>query len=79
VSLDTSRYQLHTALKTLCLRWDETCLVWNDGVRQEFENDFWNHVEPAVRSAIAALDRLGVAISQMKQECQGSGFSIHGE
>jgi hypothetical protein len=79
VSLDTSRYQIHTALKTVRLRWDDTCHAWNDAVRQDFENEFWNHVEPAVRSAIAALDRLAVAINQMKQECRGSGLSIHGD
>jgi hypothetical protein len=79
VSLDTSRYQLHTALKTVRLRWDETCEVWNDGVRQEFEKEFWNHVEPGVRAAISALDRLAVAIGLMKQEVQGSGSSLYGE
>jgi hypothetical protein len=79
VSLDTCRYQLHTALKTANAHWDDVCPVWDDGVRQAFERDFWNHLEPAVRSAVAALDRLAVAMSQMKQECQARGFSIHGD
>jgi hypothetical protein len=36
-------------------------------------------VEPGVRSAISALDRLAVAIGQMKQEVQGSGSSLYAE
>jgi hypothetical protein len=73
VSLDTSRYQLHTAFKTARLRWEETCQHWNDGVRKDFENDFWDHVEPAVLAALSALDKLAVVMSTAKQECRGHG------
>jgi hypothetical protein len=79
VSLDTTRYQLHSSLKTARLRWEDTCQQWNDGVRRDFENEFWNHVEPAVQAAVAALDRLAVTINQLRQDCRGSGPSIYGE
>jgi hypothetical protein len=70
VSLDTSRYQLYSALKTARLRWEDTCQQWDDGVRQDFENDFWNHVEPTVNAAMSALDKLAQVIGQLKQECR---------
>jgi hypothetical protein len=79
VSLETSRYQLHSAFKTARLRWEDTCQQWNDGVRQDFEKDFWSHVEPTVLGTLSALDRLAVVIAKLKQECRGGGLSIHGE
>jgi hypothetical protein len=71
VSLDTSRFQLHTALKTVRFRWERTCEQWNDPVRRQFEKEFWNHVEPAVLAAVSALDKLAQVIGQLKQECSG--------
>jgi hypothetical protein len=72
VSLDTTRYQLHTALKTVRLRWEDTCDHWNDGVRRQFDREFWSHLEPAVQAAISALDKLAQVMGQLKQECRGS-------
>ena len=33
MSLATGRYQLASAMKTLTVRWDQTCLSWRDAVR----------------------------------------------
>jgi hypothetical protein len=73
VSLETSRFQLFSALKTLRVRWDDTCRQWDDAVRRDFEKEFWNHVEPGVVTALAALDKLAQVIGRLKQECQGGG------
>jgi hypothetical protein len=73
VSLETSRYQLHTALKTAVLHWEETCRQWDDPVRREFEADYWNHLEPAVKQALAELDKLSEVIARLRRECEGGG------
>jgi hypothetical protein len=69
VSLSTGRYQLYSALKDLCLHWDEVRPRWTDVVRQEFERDFWAQVEPRVGAALAAIDRLAQVMTRLKQEC----------
>ncbi len=73
MSLETSRFQLFSALKALRLRWDDTCRHWDDAVRRDFEREFWGHLEHGVTAALAALDKMAPVIGQVKQECQGPG------
>jgi hypothetical protein len=72
VSLDTSRFQLYNAFKALRFRWEDTCRYWNDGVRRDFEKDFWNNVEPSVLAAVSAIDRLAQVIEELKKACRDS-------
>jgi hypothetical protein len=69
VSLATGRYQLASALKTLHVRWDETCMSWRDDVRREFTERFWNTLEAQVPAALAAIDRLDQVLTQLRQDC----------
>ena len=69
MSLGTGRYQLYSSLETLCAQWDEIRPRWNDGVRQDFEEQYWNHVEPGVNAALAAMDRLTQVLGQLRREC----------
>jgi hypothetical protein len=72
MSLETSRFQLFSTLKATRLRWEDVCDHWNDSVRQDFENDFWNHVEPTVKAAMSALDRLAQVMATLRNECRGN-------
>jgi hypothetical protein len=76
LSLETSRFQLFSALKALRLRWDDVCGQWDDAVRRDFEAEFWNHVEPGVTATLTALDRLAQVIGQLKRECQGDSEQV---
>jgi hypothetical protein len=69
VSLSAGRYQLYAGLEALRLRWDDVRPRWNDAVRQDFEEEYWNDVEPRVNAALAAMDRLTQVLHQLKQEC----------
>jgi hypothetical protein len=69
MSLDTGRFKLFTALKTLQVHWDQTSMVWQDGVRREFVEHHFIHLEPGVHAALAAMDRLGQVLNRVKQEC----------
>jgi hypothetical protein len=73
MSLETSRFQLFSALKTLRLRWDDVCRQWDDAVRRDFEDEFWNHVEPGVATTLAALDKIAQVIGRLRQDCEGTG------
>jgi hypothetical protein len=70
MSLDTGRYQLFSTFKTLRERWEETCVHWQDGIRQEFAEKYWQALEPRVRATMSAIDRLGQIIGRARQECQ---------
>jgi hypothetical protein len=67
--LSAGRYQLYSALETLCLHWDEVRPRWDDVIRQQFEEEYWNPLEPRVNAALAAMDRLGQVLVQLKREC----------
>ena len=69
MSLDTGRYQLYAALKTLRERWDETLQVWHDAIRRDFAEDYWDPLEQRVQSALSAIDRLAQVIIRAKEEC----------
>jgi hypothetical protein len=70
MSLDTGRYQLFSSFKTLRAHWEATCVHWQDGVRQDFEEQTWEVLEARVRATMAAIDRLGQIIARARQECQ---------
>jgi hypothetical protein len=69
MSLSTGRYQLYSSLETLRLHWDDVQPRWNDAVRQDFEEEYWNQVEPRVNAALAAMDRLTQVLGQLRREC----------
>ncbi len=70
MSLDTGRYQLYSAFKTLQAHWEETIPHWHDGVRRKFEEDFWCQLEPRVQSTLAAIDKLGQIMARVRYECR---------
>jgi hypothetical protein len=70
MSLDTGRYQLFSSFKTLRAHWEEACVHWQDGIRQDFEEQYWNVLEMRINSTMAAIDRLGQIVTRARQECQ---------
>jgi hypothetical protein len=70
VSLSTGRYQLYSSMETLRAHWDEVRPRWSDAVRQDFEEQYWSEIEPRVNGALAAMDRLGQVLSQLRRECR---------
>lgn len=69
MSLATGRYQLASALKTLTVRWDHTCMSWRDAVRREFTVRYWNTLEGQMPALLTAIDRLDQLLVQARQEC----------
>jgi hypothetical protein len=70
VSLDTARYRLYEALKTLRATWNEVEQRWRDPVRQQFEQQCWNPLEPTVVATMSAIDTLSQVLVQARQECR---------
>jgi hypothetical protein len=69
VSLDTGRYQLYSTFKTLKERWDDTAEHWQDAIRHEFAEKYWEVIERRVQAELAAIDRLTQVMVRARQEC----------
>lgn len=69
MSLDTGRYQLYSTYKTLKERWEATEEHWQDNVRREFTEKYWDLLEQKVRAALSAIDRLTQVMVRARQEC----------
>jgi hypothetical protein len=70
MSLSAARGKLHESYQVVQVHWNNTREGWNDQVGRQFESDFWSPLEPAVQSALRALDRLSMALTQMKRDCE---------
>jgi hypothetical protein len=69
MSLATGRFQIASAMKTLTVRWDITCMSWRDAVRHDFTKRYWNTLEGDLPQLLSAIDRLDQLIVQARQDC----------
>ena len=69
MNLNTGWTELHTALKTLRLAWDETRLHWEDSVAGQFEETCITLLEQQVTATLKAIDRLAPVLARLRQEC----------
>jgi hypothetical protein len=69
MSLNAAAVELTDGIKTLGEIWDETRIVWTDGVAQDFEKRFWRPLEAQTHEAVSAIDRLSVLLVQVRREC----------
>ncbi len=70
MTLTTGRSKLVEALKVLTIHWETARDGWDDLAGREFEQTHVEPIAPQVRAAIRAIDRLAVAITQMRGECE---------
>ena len=70
MNLTTPRGKLHEAHQVVQVHWNETRDGWNDSAGRVFEADHWAPVAPTVEAALRAMDRLMVAMNQMRHECE---------
>src|SRR2546429_595900 len=60
------------------VRWDEIQPRWGDVVRRQFEEGFWNEVEPRVNAALRDLKQLAVNRAQAETEVE-AGFKARND
>src|SRR5206468_4175181 len=56
MSLDVGRYRLLSAHKSLLEHWEETRLVWQDSVREEFFKESLEPLAPLLHTTLGAID-----------------------
>jgi hypothetical protein len=69
MSLATGRYQIASAMKTLVVHWEETCMSWRDVVRRDFTERYWVTLDGQLPALLAAMDRLEQQMTRARQEC----------
>jgi len=69
VNLSSSSMELHGALKELRILWDETKAAWNDPVRREFEQQFWEPFQAQILSTLRAVERLSPILEKVRNDC----------
>ena len=69
MSVTVGRGKLKNATIDLMAQWEETKAAWRDVRANEIERKFLNELEPQIRAALAAMDRIGAQITQAKHEC----------
>lgn len=65
--LNTTAAQLNSAWKTLCQRWEESEMVWNDPVRWDFEKTYWAPLERQVTATQREMERLAQVVARARQ------------
>ena len=69
MALYTGRAKLYDGMKTLRAHWDQIQQLWNDPVRQDFEEHYWNVLEAHLQSALRGIDRMDQVLTKMRRDC----------
>jgi hypothetical protein len=69
MNLSSSSMELNGSLKDLRALWEKTKEVWNDPVRQSFEDQHYVPLELSVLAAIRAIERLAPILEKVQHEC----------
>ena len=69
MNLSNSSMEMNGTLKDLRILWEHTKSIWNDSVRQDFDDNHYTPLERHVLSAIRAMERLAPALEKMQHEC----------
>ncbi len=77
MKLDTGRGMLYSALENLQVHWDATSPYWQDAVQIQFVEQVWEPLQQQVASALDAIDQLQVLLNQMRQDCEGTDYSVY--
>jgi hypothetical protein len=60
---------LQGTLKELRARWDEARAKWDDPMSREFEKRYLAPLEPSVRSAMSAMEKMDGILAQARRDC----------
>ena len=66
-NLATTISKLDSSWKTLRQRWEATKVVWNDPVRWEFEQTYWEPLERQMQATQREMERLSKTIAQARR------------
>jgi hypothetical protein len=78
MNLDGGRAQLYSALKKLQSHWDSTEPHWHDVMKIQFVEQILAPLQEHSAATLQAIDQMTVVLQQMRHDCEGNPFDIHG-
>ena len=70
MSVDAGQARIERASKELFVCWNSIQSTWRDEVSRGFEENHLTPVVAAMRTAEKALDRMGLILQQLHQDCE---------
>jgi hypothetical protein len=70
MSLHTGRAKLVGSHKELMMKWDRTKEWWNDAMSRSLEERVLEPVEPKIRAAVSAMEKMGELLARARRECE---------
>jgi hypothetical protein len=70
MSLSIGKAKLLGSLKDLMLRWDRTKASWDDPMSADLEQTVLEPLEPKVRAAVSAMEKMGEILSKARRDCE---------
>jgi len=70
MSLAVGRSKLMGSLRDLMLRWEKTKMSWDDPMSADVERTILEPLEPKVRAAVAAMEKMAEILARAKRECE---------
>ena len=69
MSLTVGKTKLVQSLKDLMVRWEKTKANWDDPMSADLERTVLEPLEPKVRAAVTAMEKMGEMLARAKREC----------
>ena len=70
MSINVGRTLLTNAHKELNIHWREVREHWSDVKASEFESEYLAQLEPAVRAALTAMEKIAEVLERARRECE---------
>jgi hypothetical protein len=70
VDLSTGTARLARGLKNLKVKWEETCDLWDDRMRESYEEKHIELLNQLSLSTLREMDRLNQVLQQAQAECR---------
>ncbi len=78
MSLQDGRGRLYSSVKTLLAHWDQTDPQWRDTMKTQFVEQVLLPLQEHTAAVLEAADRMDVLLHEMRRDCEGDNFDIHG-
>ena len=70
MSLAVGRSKLVGSLKDLMVKWDRTKEYWDDPMSRALEQRVLLPLEPKIRAAATAMEKMGEVLARAKRDCE---------
>lgn len=70
MSLATGRAKLVGSMKELMLKWERTREHWDDPMSRTLEDRVLNPLEPKIRAAAVAMEKMAEVLAKARRDCE---------